>query len=84
MPCNDYHLKIISPRYCDLTNSAGKTEAASSQAAAFLRSFVEEGVKWVHLDIAGTAMVGGESTGWGSRLLVEYAHELSEVALKSE
>ena len=41
-------------------------------------------MKWVHLDIAGTAMVGGEATGWGSRLLVEYARDLSETAKKSE
>jgi leucyl aminopeptidase len=84
LPCNDYHLRLISPKYCDLTNSSGKTEAASCQAAAFLKNFVEEGVKWVHLDIAGTAMVGGEATGWGSRLLVEYARDLSEAAKKSE
>jgi leucyl aminopeptidase len=41
MPCTDYHKRIVSPKHCDLTNSAGKTEASSSQAAAFLKSFVE-------------------------------------------
>ena len=78
MPCTDYHKRIVSPKHCDLTNSAGKTEASSSQAAAFLKSFVEEGTTWVHLDVAGTAMVAGESTGWGSRLLVEYARSISK------
>ena len=74
MPCTEYHKKIVSPKHCDLTNSAGKTEAGSSQAAAFLKSFVEEGVKWAHIDIAGTAMGASEATGWGARFLVEYAH----------
>lgn len=40
-----------------MTNHAGKTEAGSSQAAGFLERFVEEGVKWCHMDIAGAAMV---------------------------
>lgn len=77
MPCTEYHKKIITPKCADLTNSAGKTEAGSSQAAAFLKSFVEEGTKWVHLDIAGTSMAPGEATGWGARLLIEYARSLS-------
>jgi leucyl aminopeptidase len=75
LPCSPYHKKLVSPSYCDLTNSSGKGEAGSSQAAAFLKEFVEPGVKWAHLDIAGTSMVGNAATGWGSRLLVEYANE---------
>lgn len=59
LPCNEYHTKLITPKYCDLTNSSGKTEAGSSQAAAFLKSFVEEGTKWVHFDIATMAVSGG-------------------------
>lgn len=74
MPCTDYHKKLVSPKHCDLTNSAGKPEAGSGQAAAFLKSFVQEGVKWVHMDIAGAAMLPGEGTGWGARILIEYIH----------
>lgn len=74
LPCNDYHKNLVTPKHCDLTNSSGKSEAGSSQAAAFLRHFVEGETKWVHLDVASTAMIAGEATGWGSRLLVEYAH----------
>lgn len=84
MPCIQYHKNLVSPKHCDLTNSSGKTEASASQAAAFLKSFVEDNVKWVHLDVAGTAMVGGDATGWGSRLLVEYAHSISVAAHKAE
>lgn len=59
----------------DLTNSGGRPGA--STAAAFLQEFVEDGVKWAHIDIAGMAMgVSGHATlpdrigtGYGVRLL---------------
>lgn len=77
MPVTEYHRKLISPKHCDLTNLSRAGEAGSSQAAAFLKAFVEPGTKWVHLDIAGTAMVASAATGWGGRLLVEYARHFS-------
>jgi leucyl aminopeptidase len=77
LPCTKYHMDMITPKHCDLTNHAGRTEAGSSQAAAFLKSFVEPNTKWAHLDIAGTSMVSHAATGWGSRLLVEYARHYS-------
>lgn len=40
LPCHDYHKKLVTPKFADLTNSSGKTEASSSQAAAFLKHFV--------------------------------------------
>lgn len=77
MPVGDYHKKMISPAHCDLTNSAGRSQAGSGQAAAFLKCFVEEGTRWAHIDIAGTGMVGGAATGWGTRLLIQYARHNS-------
>lgn len=80
LPCTEYHKNLISPRHCDLSNMPGSGAAGSSQAAAFLKSFVEGKTKWAHLDIAGTAMLdagGWHATGWGSRLLVEYAQYVS-------
>lgn len=70
MPVTDYHKKLVSPKHCDLSNAPGAVEAGASQAAAFLQCFVEEGVKWCHMDIAGTAMLGTDGTGWGARILV--------------
>lgn len=77
MPVTEYHKKIVTPKHCDLTNSAGKAEAGASQAAAFLKSFVEPGVSWAHIDIAGVAMGPSESTGWGARILTEYIHSIA-------
>ncbi len=75
MPIVDYHRDLIKHKLGDITNSSGKSEAGSSQAAAFLENFVEPGTKWIHLDIAGTTIVACEATGYGARLLVQYAHK---------
>ena len=72
MPVDSYHHEIIKAKTADITNSAGKGDAASSQAAAFLENFVEKDVKWAHIDIAGTSNIDSDATGYGSRLLVEY------------
>jgi len=46
--------QVRGSKVADLTNSTGRNMGASG-AAAFLKEFVEEGTKWIHLDIAGTA-----------------------------
>ncbi|MDY0064200.1 MAG: leucyl aminopeptidase [Bacilli bacterium] len=54
LPITDHIRKQVrSSKVADLTNSTGRNMGASG-AAAFLEEFVEEGTKWVHLDIAGT------------------------------
>jgi leucyl aminopeptidase len=78
MPCTKTHKEMVSPKHCDLTNHTGRSEAGSSQAAAFLKEFVEKDTKWAHLDIAGSSMVSHAATGWGSRLLVEYARRYAK------
>ncbi len=59
-------------------------------AAAFLQAFVEPGVAWAHLDIAGTAMAskargdmpeGG--TGFGVRLLTDLLPRLAQAPAKA-
>lgn len=41
----------------------------SSSAAAFLKAFINDGVQWAHLDVAGPAMDG---SGFGVQLLMDY------------
>ena len=72
MPVDEYHHEIIKAKHADISNAPGKPEASSSQAAAFLESFVEKGVNWIHLDIAGTSNVNCEATGYGARALVNF------------
>lgn len=72
MPVDEYHHELIKAKHADITNSSGKTEASSSQAAAFLQRFVEKDVNWIHLDIAGSSNKNSEATGYGSKALINY------------
>ena len=81
LPVTEYHKKLMTTKYCDLTNHPGIPEAGAAQAAAFLQCFVEEGVHWAHIDVAGTTMVANAATGYGARLLIEYVHEVASPIL---
>ena len=70
--------KIMDSPIADMKNAAGR-EGGSITAACFLGRFVEEGVKWAHLDIAGTVWAEKPShlydkgaTGFGVALLDRY------------
>ncbi|MGQ0558218.1 MAG: leucyl aminopeptidase [Sphingosinicella sp.] len=54
MPMGEAYDKIMDSPIADMKNSAGR-EGGSITAACFLGRFVEDGVKWAHLDIAGMA-----------------------------
>jgi leucyl aminopeptidase len=75
MPLGDAHRDMIKSDVADMKNIGGR-DGGSSSAAAFLSRFVEKGVSWAHLDIAGTAWKKKDSdtepkgaTGYGVRLL---------------
>ena len=78
MPMSDEYNKIMDSQIADMKNSASR-EGGSITAACFLGRFVEEGVKWAHLDIAGMAWSDKAShlydkgaTGFGVALLDRY------------
>ena len=55
----------------DIVNSCGR-DGGSITAAHFLKRFVKDDTPWIHLDIAGTALLKTDSTlapkgatGWG-------------------
>ncbi|WP_106639308.1 leucyl aminopeptidase [Allosphingosinicella vermicomposti] len=67
--------KLIDSPIADIKN-VGPREAGSITAAQFLQRFVDDGVKWAHLDIAGTVWSGKAgslydkgATGFGVALL---------------
>ena len=81
MPLTEVHREAMKGQVADLANiSAPSVGAGSCTGAAFLSYFVEEECEWCHLDIAGTAwgtsqrewVGGGQGTGVGTRLLIEY------------
>ena len=52
----DFHKLVRESNVADMNNCVlGGTGAGSSLAAAFLEEFVNEGVEWIHLDIAGSS-----------------------------
>jgi leucyl aminopeptidase len=71
MPMGDAYDAKLKSRIADMMNVGGRDGGAIT-AAQFLRRFVKPGMPWCHLDIAGTALLKGESalapkgaTGWG-------------------
>ena len=74
-PLSPAYDKLIDSPIADMKN-IGPREAGSITAAQFLKRFVNDGVKWAHLDIAGMAWAdkdgpvwGKGATGYGVRLL---------------
>ncbi|MBU3078586.1 leucyl aminopeptidase [Sphingomonas quercus] len=75
MPLGDPYDKLIDSPIADMKN-VGPREGGSITAAQFILRFVEEGVRWAHLDIAGMVWSGKPgavwdkgATGYGVRLL---------------
>jgi leucyl aminopeptidase len=75
MPLGDPYDKLIESPIADMKN-VGPREGGSITAAQFLQRFVESGVKWAHLDIAGMvwaekpgALYDKGATGFGVALL---------------
>ena len=67
---------MIDSEIADMRNVTNSRDASSITAAQFLQRFVQEGVAWAHLDIAGVAWSNkGDSTtpkgatAYGVRLL---------------
>ncbi len=56
LPLVDEYREILDTEHADIKNSGDKTAGAIT-GALFLREFVEPGVQWAHLDIAGTNWV---------------------------
>lgn len=74
-PLSDAYNKLIDSPIADMKN-VGPRDAGSITAAQYLQRFVEDGVKWAHLDIAGMVWADKDgptwakgATGYGVRLL---------------
>jgi leucyl aminopeptidase len=77
-PLSPAYDKLIDSPIADMKN-IGPREGGSITAAQFLKRFVDEGVAWAHLDIAGMAWSDKDgqvwakgATGYGVRLLDRY------------
>lgn len=78
LPLYDDYIQMMKSKHADIWNSAPVREAHPIQGAAFLSHFVEEGVPWAHIDIAGPAdydknvpPIDAGPSGFGVRLILE-------------
>lgn len=85
MPLVDAYDSYLKSDYADLNNISSKGEAGSITAGLFLRRFVPETAKWLHIDMAAVAQSSGDSgyytkaaTGFGARLLADFTKKISE------
>ncbi|HEY0941789.1 MAG TPA: leucyl aminopeptidase [Steroidobacter sp.] len=73
MPIGEEYAEQLKSNFADFANVAGR-EGGAITAACFLSKFTE-GLRWAHLDIAGTAYQSGANKGSTGRpvpLLVDY------------
>jgi leucyl aminopeptidase len=87
LPLHPEYKELTKGTVADLTNAAAKRKAMTIYAGSFLEEFVD-GKPWAHLDIAGVAWdtdreyVGKGPSGYGVRLLVSLAEDLSKAQEK--
>jgi leucyl aminopeptidase len=84
MPLAESFDRLIDSPIADMKN-VGPREGGSITAAQFIQRFVENGVKWAHIDMAGKAWSDKPgitydkgATGFGVRLLDEYVSDVLE------
>jgi leucyl aminopeptidase len=73
LPIGDEYVDQLKSNFADIANVGGR-EGGASTAASFLWKFAKD-LKWAHLDVAGTAWLGGSqkgSTGRPVPLLVDF------------
>ncbi|WP_342170104.1 leucyl aminopeptidase [Rickettsia endosymbiont of Seladonia tumulorum] len=83
MPLHEDYDAMINSDIADMANIGNVPGAAgSSTAAHFIKRFIQEGVEWAHLDIAGVANSNKPSSlgpkgavGYGVRLLEKFIKE---------
>jgi leucyl aminopeptidase len=84
MPLAEPFDRLIDSPIADMKN-VGPREGGSITAAQFIQRFVENGVRWAHIDMAGKAWSDKPgttydkgATGYGVRLLDEYVSDVLE------
>ena len=83
LPLYGEYREMLKSYIADIANVSGGKAAGAETGAKFLEDFVDEGQKWAHLDIAGTAWeendkpyIAKGATGAGVTTLVDLALNL--------
>ncbi len=84
LPLIDAYESYLDSDYADFSNISNKGEAGAITAGLFLRRFVNNPEKWLHVDMAGVMESQNKgyytksARGFGARLLADYTIEKSE------
>jgi leucyl aminopeptidase len=84
MPLVDAYDSYLKSDYADFSNISSKGEAGAITAGLFLRRFVPDNCKWLHVDMAGVmeSQENGyytkSATGFGARLLADFTEHVSK------
>jgi len=84
LPLGEGYDKLLKSRLADMKNVGGRPAGAIT-AAQFLHRFVKEDIPWIHLDIAGVALLSEDTplapkgaTGWFVRSLDRLVRDMYE------
>lgn len=87
LPMFEEYGELIKSDFADIKNVVSNMPGSSAgviTGAKFLEEFIKQGVKWAHIDIAGTSWMDAEkgykprgATGFGVRLLTQFLKEES-------
>jgi leucyl aminopeptidase len=79
LPMDEEYEELLKSTVADTLNNSEAKYAGTISAAKFLEKFINDGVSWIHCDIAGVAFLSKpqrylnkEATGFGVRTLVEW------------
>ena len=80
--CPEFHREMFSSQVADMKNSVSdRMNAQSSCAGQFianhLEDYLDNGGRYLHIDMAGPSMADGRATGFGVALLYEITKALS-------
>lgn len=85
MPLVEAYDETLSSDYADMNNISSMSVAGSITAGLFLRRFVPENSKWLHVDMAGVmekskakGYYAKSATGYGARLLADFTTFVSK------
>ncbi|WP_042357395.1 leucyl aminopeptidase family protein [Bacillus rubiinfantis] len=84
MPLVDAYESFLNSDYADICNISSKGEAGAITAGLFLRRFVPESCRWLHIDMAGVTereengYYTKAATGFGARLLADFILHVSK------
>lgn len=79
--CPEFHREMFASKVADMKNSVSdRMNAQSSCAGQFIANhiedYLEEGGRYLHIDMAGPSMADGRATGFGVALLYEVTKAL--------